>query len=145
MREMIECYAIDFLKERRIRELPEVIGSAKSSAKLRAPSHKDSARARLDYIEGLAEYHINLVKSARNLMLFDFYQTIFSNINRYRFLNTFFRGIAEHRVEEHYQILEYVSSGKYGKAKSVTKEHIRYAWNELRQIMEDKMVSVGKE
>jgi DNA-binding GntR family transcriptional regulator len=126
VREMIECYAIDLLKEKKIRELPEVVNSAESAAKLRVPSRRDSARVRLTYIEGLAEYHINLVKAANNLVLFEFYQTIFSNINRYRFLNAFFRGIAEHRMEEHYQILDLIRGGKYGKAKSIIKAHIGY-------------------
>jgi DNA-binding GntR family transcriptional regulator len=136
MREMIECYAIDLLEENKVRDLPKVSQSVEDASKLSVPSPEESPEDKLAYIEGLAEYHMRLVESAGNSLLFQYYQTIFSNINRYVFLNAFITGIARHRAEEHHQILSFIKQREYEQAKTVIKTHIRFACAELRMKME---------
>ena len=133
MREMIECYAIDLLKEKKIRDLPEVALCADEAAGFKIPSEADSAKKKLSYITGLAEYHLKLVESTGNKRLSQLYRTIHSNINRYVFFNAFMQGAAEHRIDEHYKILDYIKQGKYGKAKAVAQDHIRLAAEQLRE------------
>jgi len=135
MREMIECYAIDLLEENKIRDLPKVSRSADDASQLPVPFPEESPEVKLAYIKGLAEYHMKLVESAGNSLLFQYYQTIFSNINRYVFLNAFITGIATHRAEEHQQILSFIKQGEYEQAKTVIKTHIRLACAELRMKM----------
>lgn len=139
MREMIECYVIDLLEENKIRDLPKVSRCSEDASRLSVPSPEESPENKLAYIEGLAEYHTKLVESAGNSLLFQYYKTIFSNINRYVFLNAFITGIAKHRAEEHHQILSFIKQDEYEQAKTVIKTHIRFACAELKKNGETKL------
>ena len=136
IREMIECYAIDVLKENQIVELPQVVSSANKTSMLREPSGGDSANVKLTYITGMADYHYALIKSTGNKRLFQSYQTIHSSINRYIFLNAFREGSLQHKGEEHYQILECIQQKKYEEAKTVMRNHIRFSAEQLSIKME---------
>jgi DNA-binding GntR family transcriptional regulator len=136
IREMIECYAIDLLKEKQIVELPRVVSSTDKTSMLREPSESDSPKVKLAYITGMADYHNALIKSTGNSRLFQSYQTIHSSINRYIFLNAFREGSLQHKAEEHYQILECVQQKKYDQAKAVMRNHIRFSAEQLRIKME---------
>jgi DNA-binding GntR family transcriptional regulator len=64
-REMIECYAIDFLKAKNIKDLPQVELAVSSTSGLSTPSTNDP-KVMLNYARDFANYHIKLVESTGN-------------------------------------------------------------------------------
>lgn len=135
VREMIECYAITLLEEKEIRDLPHVLACAEKSSILSVPSPEDSSANKLAYIKAMADYHFKLVESAGNRQLFDLFQTIHSNNNRYVFITIFTKGATKHRLDHHFQILEQIKAGNYSEARKVMKEHIRFNLGELKRKM----------
>jgi len=136
IREMVECYAIDLLKENQIAELPRVVSCANEASRLDEPSEGDSPKVKLAYLAGMADYHYALIKSTGNNRLFQLYQTVHSSIKRYIFLNAFREGSLQHRREDHYQILECIQREKYDEAKTVMRNHIRFSAEQLKIKME---------
>lgn len=134
-REMMECYAIDLLKRKKIKELPKVASALKRSLDLRIPLPSDPVKKKLVYLTELAEYHVKLVESAGNRWLIPFYQTIVSNITRYQLVYIDIPDIAKHRQGDHEQILELINKGSYEKAKNCLKNHI----NSFATIMKKKV------
>ncbi len=132
MREMIESYAIDLFGEAGVQSHGDLYSCVEHMKDLEVPSEESSPRDKLNYIESLAEFHMELVRATGNQRLFDYYKTIHSNINRYVFLHAFVSGVLEHRVDEHFKVLEYLQLGQYGKAKETLKSHIRRSYEDLR-------------
>jgi DNA-binding GntR family transcriptional regulator len=139
MREMIECYALELLVRKSTRDLPEVASCIADPRTLTVPTESDSAENKMVYIEALAQFHLMLVKSSGNKRLFEFYQMIYSDINRYVFLNAFLLGAVAHRVEDHYQTIELIKKGEYEKAKQIICSHIRFACDQLKEKMRDQI------
>ena len=136
IREMIECYAIDLLKENQIKELPGVISCADKATVLDEPLEGDPPKVKLAYLAGMANCHYALIESTGNNRLFQLYQTVHSSINRYIFLNAFREGVLRHGREEHHQILECIQRGKYAEAKTAMRTHIRFSAGQLKIKME---------
>ena len=108
VREMIECYAIDIFKEKKINSLPQLTSCVEKTLGIIIPSPDDPPKNKLHYIEKLAEFHFKLIESTDNELLFQFYKAIYSNINRYVYANGFAKGILQHRAADHKLILEYI-------------------------------------
>jgi DNA-binding GntR family transcriptional regulator len=141
MREMIECYALDVLERQKITDLPQVASCVANPRILTVPTELDSAEDKMAYIEALAEFHLKLVESSGNRRLFEFCQTIHSNINRYVFLNGFLQGAIAHRVEDHDRALELIKKGQYKKARQIIRSHIRFSCEQLKAKMENQRAS----
>jgi len=137
MREMIECYALDLLERKRVRELPQATSSIANPRNLVVPTESDSHETKIAYIETMAQFHLKLVEPSGNRRLFEFYQTIHSDINRYVFLNRFLQGAIAHRVEEHYQALEFIKKGQFEKARQIIRSHIRFSCEQLKAKMKN--------
>ncbi len=131
LREMIECFAIDLIKEKSIQPYESLNLCLDRVNGLKAPSQNASSEEKLKYVESLAEFHLVMVKAADNKRLFDSYVTIYSNINRYvYFLYSFIKDIKEHRVDDHVAIVKHLKEKKYKQARQVIKNHVRYAYKE---------------
>jgi DNA-binding GntR family transcriptional regulator len=90
----------------------------------------------------MAEFHLKFVESSGNRRLFESYQTIHSDINRYVFLTAFLQGAMEHRVQEHHTILELIKKCRYEKAKQLIRSHIRSSFAELKERMKNQERSI---
>lgn len=137
MREMIECYALDLLERKKVVELPMARSSIANPHTLVVPTESNSAETKIAYIEAMAQFHLKLVESSGNRRLFESYQTIHSDINRYVFLSAFLQGAMEHRVQEHHMILELIKKCRYEKAKKLIRSHIRSSFAELKEKMKN--------
>jgi DNA-binding GntR family transcriptional regulator len=137
-RKMIECYAIDLLKFKNIRELPQVSAALDYTVNLSLP---DSAKPeeRMNYLIAFADFHIQLVKAAGSPRLIHFYDVIFSNVARYQFMYVDIPGLTRNSQQEHHLILEYIKSGAYGSAKEHLEAHIDF----FIELLEQRKIEQG--
>jgi DNA-binding GntR family transcriptional regulator len=137
-REMLECYAIDLLKTKNIRILPNVIASVESASKLSIPSQNDR-EAVFKYLKAFVDFHIKLIESAGNNWVIHFYNSISSHLARYQFIYLYIPSSVRRSIEEHNQLIELIKDGNYGKAKAFMREHINYTFDFLKtKILEAK-------
>jgi DNA-binding GntR family transcriptional regulator len=115
-REMIECFAIDTLEAKNIKDFYR-IEKALGSISQTDPINK------IAYLEAFNRFHINLVEEAGNPLLVHFYRAIHSNLARYQFF--FLNDISRFSQEDHREIYCLLKNGEYGKSKELLKMHIR--------------------
>ena len=84
-REMLECYAIDILKTKNIRDLPDVTASVKSTLSLPMPS-QDNKEEVFAHLKAFVDFHIKLIGSTGNSWVVHFYNSISSHLARYQFV-----------------------------------------------------------
>ena len=133
-REMIECYAIDLLKEQNVRDLPEV-ASAVASASPDLPIQDHGNRGKIKGSQNpFPGFHIKLVESTGNGWVVHLYNAISSNLARYQYM-CFVPGILAKVQEEHEQILDYIKTGDYDQAKDLLRSHI----NSFFKVIEDRI------
>ena len=133
-REMLECYAIDILKAKDIRELPNVIASVESASNLSTPS-QDNREEVFTYLKAFVDFHIKLIESTGNNWVVHFYDSISSHLARYQFVYLYIPGSGRRSIEEHQHIISLIKRGSYGKAKKFMREHINYTFEFLRNKM----------
>jgi len=131
-REMLECYAIDILKAKNIRDLPNVIESVESASDLSIPS-QDNRDEVFTYLKAFADFHIKLIESTGNNWVVHFYNSISSHLARYQFIYLYIPGSGRRSSEEHNQILGFIKTGNYEKAKKFMREHINYTFEFLQK------------
>jgi len=131
IREMMECFAIGLLEKKSIQTYENLDLCIERMIGLEVPSQSASTEEKLNYVETLSEFHLELVKAAGNNRLFDSYVTIHSNINRYVFIYIFTQGVSEHRIEDHLEIVKYLKEKKYKEAGLAAKNHVRQACMDL--------------
>ena len=147
-REMIECYAVDVLREKNIRELPRVASALEATVDLPMPTSSDPYE-RYDYLKAIADFHIRLVESAGNSRMVHCYAANFSNLARYQSTYVFIEGLmnASHSTHEH--ILHYIQEGDYTQAKEVLRSHIRgflaLMEDEINQVTQVQQADQGNE
>ena len=131
IKEMIECSAVKLMKKKKITNLSEVRASVDLILNRDLPSKDDSSKDKLEYIKLMARFHLALVAAVKNKQLFNFYRTIYSNINRYVFLFTVSEGGAKHKIKDHYTIIDYIEQNRHEDAIKFLKTHIRNAKEEI--------------
>ncbi len=134
LREMMECFAIDLLEKKNILSYESLNLCVDRVTGLEVPSQRASPDERLNYVETMSEFHLEMVKAAGNKRLFDSYLAVYSNINRYVFLYIFNWGVLEHRVEDHIEIITYLKGKKYREARRVVKDHVRHSYEECKNF-----------
>jgi len=130
-REMLECYAIDLLKARNIRDLPNVTASVESASDLSIPS-QDNREEVFTYLKAFVDFHIKLIESAGNHWVIHFYNSISSHLARYQFLYLYIPSSGRRSIEEHQQILDFIKIGNYEKAEKFMRKHINYTFEFLK-------------
>jgi len=120
---MIECWAIDFLKNENIRELPEVEAALASTSGLSIPSHDDKEEI-LRYLQTIIAYHTKLIESSDNRWLIHFYNSIHSSLTRYQFIYAHIPIRSTKYKKDHKEILAWIKRGDYEKAKRLLRSHI---------------------
>ncbi|MGB9627141.1 MAG: GntR family transcriptional regulator [Thermodesulfobacteriota bacterium] len=128
-RRMIECFSIDLIKMKGIKDFTPLYQSLEeaSSKKL---DIEDSPREILECLKSFAEFHIKLVEITRNPYLLHFYQSISSNLLRYQFLY-FSKKYKKPLLDEHLQIFQLIQRGDYEQAKDYLISHINYSFEEI--------------
>ena len=134
VRTMMECFSVDLLKEKGIRDLPKVESALEETVNLAMPSNDDVYK-KYDYLKAIANFHISLVETAGNKQLSYFYHTIFPNLARYQSIYTYISGLMNKSYQEHKEFLRLVKNCDYEKAKDFLKCHI----NKFVKIIEDKI------
>ncbi len=122
-REMIECYAIDLLKEKGVTELPRAEAALKATHHLSLPPAEDQ-RKKLDYLNAFAEFHYRLVESAGNRQLAYFYKTIGFSLARYQFMYVYIPGLTRDSRADHTKLLDLIRKSRYPEAKEFLRNHI---------------------
>jgi DNA-binding GntR family transcriptional regulator len=135
VREMIEFYAIDLMKEKNIRDLSHVASILKKKSNSRMPSPDAPTEVKLEYIANSRRYHAKLVESSGNNNLIQFYRTIYYSIQRYQFFYAFISGITDDGERDHREVLEWLMRGQYAKAKKCLKGHIRFFVQKMNRKM----------
>ena len=127
IREMIECYTIDYLKTSHIRNLPKVTLAFNKALSLPNPLNSVDPEQLLNYIKVFLDFHTSLVDSSGNSQLAHIYHSINFNLARYQFIYFYINGTAKHSLDDHKRILEFIRNGNYDEAKEELKKHIHYA------------------
>ncbi|MBN2437223.1 MAG: GntR family transcriptional regulator [Deltaproteobacteria bacterium] len=123
VREMLECCAIDLLKEQKISDLPEASSIQKILAGL-SISPKDDTDQRLRHHKIFFDFHAKIVEAAGNSWLNKFYRSLETTLRRYQFRYIYLPGASSPSIEEHHQILSLIKVGSYEDAKKCLKAHI---------------------
>jgi DNA-binding GntR family transcriptional regulator len=122
-REMIECYAIDLLKSRNVRDLPDLYASLTQASHLPLPQRHDQNEI-VNWLRGLTDFHVKLVASTRNHWLITFYDSIVANLARYQYFCIWVPGLTQRSQEMHEQIFNLLATGAYDRAKKILVSHI---------------------
>ncbi|MGA2464181.1 MAG: GntR family transcriptional regulator [Thermodesulfobacteriota bacterium] len=130
-RVMIECYVIEVLKAKKIKELPEVEIALKNVHEPPLPTASPDEKLR--FIESIDEFHIKLVGSVKNEFLTHFYGIIRFNITRYSFLYLLEKGAAKYFVQQHHKILDMIKKGQHDKARDFLRSHMNESWERMRK------------
>lgn len=131
-REMIECFAIDLLRAKNIRDLPNVASALEVTADLFPPTSPDPYE-KFNYLKAIANFHIKLIESAGNVRLNRFYYSIFSNLARYQDMYIYIPGLMDKSQEDHEQILDLIRRGNYVEAREFLRAHV----NSFSKFIED--------
>ena len=132
VREMIECYTIDLLKAKNIRELPQVELALEEASHLSLPS-VDNPDEMLHYHKVFFDYHRKLVEAVGNYRIIYFYNAISLNLTRYQIMYLFVPGSSRQSLQDHREILDFIKMGEYDKAKECLVNHIDYTAEVLKR------------
>jgi len=131
---MLECYAIDMLKAKNIKMLPNVTASVKSASDLSIPS-QDNKEEVFTYLKAFLDFHIKLIESTGNNWVIHFYASISSHLARYLFVYFYIPESGRRSIEEHQHILSLIKGGNYDNAKKFMRKHINFTFEFLRNKM----------
>lgn len=128
-REMIEFFAVELLKRRGVRKIPEVERALAITSGLDVPVAAD-AEKKFKYLKHIADFHIKIVEAAGNSKLISYYQYMFPNLARYQAMYVFINGLMHDSQEAHEEIYQLICDGQYDRARSLLREHIT-SWPHL--------------
>jgi DNA-binding GntR family transcriptional regulator len=117
-REMIELYSVDLIKKHAVTHFTEIRESLDYD--ISATMKEDIA----DCLNKTIEFHLALVKTARNSMLYQHYQVLSDSLRRYQLFAATFPSRMERSVREHTQVLEALINGDFSAAKRLLKKHL---------------------
>lgn len=124
IREMIECKAVDLIKSKKIRALPQIDQAIKKASTLRVPSLRASISDFYSFFETGLSFHLILVNATGNRRLSQIYQGIQYNLLRYHVILSRENLGAQVKVD-HSDIAERLANGQYVEAKEILQAHIK--------------------
>ena len=125
VREMMECFAVDLIKEKKIRDLSEVETSLEIYSDLHFPE-KATTYEKFVFVKKIYNFHFQLVEAAGNAELNRLYYEMFPKLARYQYLYmyNYEPALVSEYGGEHKEILHHIASGDYLAAKRLLKSHI---------------------
>jgi len=125
VREMMECFAVDLIKEKKIRDLSEVETSLEIHSDLYFPEKADTYE-KFEFVKKIFNFHFKLVEAAGNSELNRLYYEMFPKLARYQYLYmyNYEPALVSEYGGEHKQILNHIEKGDYSPAKRLLKSHI---------------------
>jgi len=139
-REMVECYAIELIKGKNIRDLPGVASSLETFSRLPMPD-SDNMEQRLNYLRAAYDFHVKLVEYSGNKLLTYWNNSICSHLNRYQFIYFYIPNSKQCSGEDHQKILDLITMGAYEKARELLVEHVHYTL----ECLQDRISSIKME
>ena len=128
VRRMTECFAVDILESKNIKDPPLVEEALLNEKKLSLPEENDPDKI-IDFYRHFSGFHMKLVESTKNFRMIHFYQAININLARYQLTYLLKPGSVMRSLEEHQQFIEYIRAGAYKEAKDLLQSHIKNAYN----------------
>jgi DNA-binding GntR family transcriptional regulator len=122
-REMIECHAVELLKRKKIRDLPQLKAAIAQASDLSIPASDDPEQY-LKFHKAFITFHSLLIQASGNSRLVHFNRAISLNLARYQFRSLRLPGSLENNSKEHREILEALKKGAYENAKKILRHHI---------------------
>ncbi len=130
-REMIETYAIRLLKSMEITELPKVEATLDEATRLTLPS-MDNPDEMMQFHRVFVGFHSRLVEAPGNSRIIRFYDAISLSLTRYQLIYFFQPGSIDKSLQDHTDILNFIKTGQFDKAKKTLVEHINYTARVLK-------------
>jgi DNA-binding GntR family transcriptional regulator len=129
-REMLECYSIRLLKEKDIRQLPDIESALSIIPSVSMPA-QDNPEELLDYFKVHLNFHIKLVESTGNEWMISCYNSVYYQLARYQLIHLYVPG-KKQRIKEHYEILELIRASSFDQAEEKLRLHIRNTYKNLK-------------
>lgn len=135
-RRMIESFAMDLLKAKKITALEKAETALAHASQLAVPS-MDDKREMLDYVMASSAFHVGLIEATDNDWLIRFYKSITYNMARYQLFCLSIPGILKrlNSCIEHKNILRQLKKGNHTEAKKLLLSHI----NNVNSFVEEEM------
>jgi len=133
-REMIECYAIDLIESKQIKDLSALDRSLGEASLLTVPKG-DNVDDRLHYLDVTSDFHIRLVHVTGNQRICQFYRTIASNLKQYQFMHLTIPGMGGRSLEYHQEIFSLLKKGAYSSAKKTLVRHFNNTLKDLERLL----------
>lgn len=122
-REMIECHAVELLKQKNIRDLPQLESAIEHASSLSVPTTDDPEQY-LKFHKAFTTFHSKMIQASGNSRLVHFNRSIALNLARYQFKSLRLPGSLEIDDREHREILNSLKNGEYENAKEILRHHI---------------------
>lgn len=135
VRELIECSAIDHLKEQNIRDVSALSEALVLTDAQQSIPTDDSKVVELGSRNPFPYFHIKLVESSGNEWLVRFYHTIVPTLARYQYV-CYVPEILVKAQDDHNQICLSIEAGDYDAAKQILKNHLAWYVAFLKQTLE---------
>jgi DNA-binding GntR family transcriptional regulator len=144
-RAMIEGYAIDLLKKKKVTEVFE-LASALSAADGLGSVEWDALdkKERMGKLKILADFHTKLVELADNDLLIHFHQTLTYNLARYQYKYPYRTDTFRYSQRHHQQIIDEIRAGEFEHAKSILEDHHRTFVEILEKSMREESLNQSK-
>jgi DNA-binding GntR family transcriptional regulator len=124
VREMIECYTIDLLGKKGIRDVPLAREALERAITMEVPG--PNVEDMLQYLRDFAGFHEHLIGATGNQRLIDLYKAIRTNLNRYQIMKLSVPGTTRHSVHHHQRIFKHIKTGNYNAAKEAVRRHLEF-------------------
>ena len=135
-RRVIEAYAIDYFRSKKVRQFPKIYESMNNLNKLSIPS-PDNIKEIIFYLKTLTDFHLRLIEHTNNEWIIKFYRAIASTLARYTFFCIKGKELTAIAANDHKQILEFLTSGSYEVAKKRLLAHIDQALGNVEKYVKE--------
>jgi DNA-binding GntR family transcriptional regulator len=124
VREMIECYAIDLIRDKNINNFKKIESALHGHITRKLPAESD-AFEKYRYLKAIADFHIQLVESTENFLLIQHYRRSFPALARYQSMYTYINDLMEESKIAHTRILGLIQEHEFEPAKKEVRLHLR--------------------
>lgn len=126
IREMIECYAVDLMKKKKVKNIRLDVTPSIPREKLPVKAYANPQKM-LPILNDFLRFHMSLVSASENSMLINYYQTITSVSARCEFKYPYSIKAYDIAKKEHKQIARLLQSGAFQKARELLRKHIQFS------------------